>query len=156
MGWQESVRFGGRHIPLLNSTQGAITAAQTNTFPGLGGETGYLDIGGTNYLVVQAAFTYVASAATSADVYIQTSLDAGATWFDIVNAHFTTSTATKVFACTTGVAPASQGFAPGDAALSANTIIQGVIGDRLRAQLVTVGTYGTGTILTVDCWVKRS
>ena len=43
-------------------------------------------------LVIQANFTY-GSGGTSADAWVQTSLDGGTTWTDIANFHFTTASA---------------------------------------------------------------
>src|SRR5574340_917901 len=46
-------------------------------------------------LTIQGRFTYVASAATSADVYVQTTVD-GNNWADVADFHWTTSTAQSV------------------------------------------------------------
>lgn len=145
---REDVRYGGTHVTLLDHD---ITAAETIN---VSGKAQHVGLGGMTYLTIQAVFTYVADAATSAKAYVQTSIDGGATWFDIASFAFTTATATKVSSVTSHIAPASQAFAPSDGALSDNTIIQGVLGDRLRTKIVTVGTYGAGTNLTIDCWAK--
>lgn len=97
---------------------------------------------------VESIFTR-AGGGTSTDVYVQTSLDGGATWFDVAEHSFATTTASKVSAVNRAIAPASQAFAPGDAALTANTIVQGVLGDRVRAKVVVVGTYTGASSLKV-------
>ncbi len=149
MGLNESLSAYGRHLILMDHD---FTAAETIGVDG----AAVAFPGAASYLAFQAVFTYVADAATSAKAYIQTSLDAGATWFDIASFAFTTSTATKVSAVTTEIAPASQAFTPADGTLSDNTIIQGIIGDRLRVKFVSVGAYGAGSNLRIDAWVKKS
>ena len=132
--------FGDQQATLYNNA--AITTALT----GVAG-TPLIGMVGMKALTVQAAFTTI-SGGTSADVYIQTSLDLGATWIDIMNFHFLTTTATKVSAVINTTALAA-GVTPGSGALSANTILSGLLGDRVRALVTTVGTY-VGTMLKVD------
>ncbi len=102
---------------------------------------------------IETLFTY-GSGGTSCKVYIQTSLDGGTTWFDIAQHAFTTASANKVSAITTNIAPASQAFTPSDAALTDNTIIQGVLGDRYRLKIVSVGTYAGSTTVKVYMSVR--
>ena len=127
-------------IPLLPST--AITAAGTVT-----GST-FAEFGPEDQLQVETIFTY-GSGGTTCKVYIQTSLDGGLTWIDIACHAFTTATASKVSAITENIAPASQAFAPTDGSLTDNTIIQGVLGDLLRAKVISVGTYAATTVKVV-------
>jgi len=91
-------------------------------------------------LTLEAKFLYGAGG-TSAKAYVQTSLDGGATWFDIASFAFATTAANKVSAVNRSIAPASQAFTPTDGTLTDNTIIQGVLGDRARVKLIVVGTY---------------
>jgi len=111
---------------------------------------GRLDAGG---LIVESIFDY-GSGGTTAKVWVQTSLDGGTTWFDIVSHAFTTADLSKVSAISLAIAPASQGFTPAEAALTDNTIIQGILGDRIRTKLTTTGTYGGSTTLAV--WARLS
>jgi hypothetical protein len=101
-------------------------------------------------LSVESIFVRAAGG-TTLDVYLQTSLDGGTTWFDIANHTFATTTASKLSAVSRLIAPASQGATPGDGALSANTILQGILGDRIRVKIVDVGAY-TGAS-TIDVYV---
>lgn len=107
---------------------------------------------GAKYVIVQAAFVY-GSGGTSADAYVQTSLDFGVTWIDVMNFHFTTASATKVSAVVSTTALAA---APAltDGSLASNTILSGLIGERLRVKYVTVGTYAGGTTLTLTGMAK--
>jgi triacylglycerol esterase/lipase EstA (alpha/beta hydrolase family) len=135
------------HFALLPST--GITANVTPT------ATAAVPIPNARYLVVQAALT-VASGGGTVDVYIQTSLDGGATWIDIMNFHFTTSTAMKVSAVVDSTALAAA-VAPTDVSLSANTILSGLLGGSLRAKYTSGGTaYGAGTTLQVDAIAKAA
>lgn len=134
-------------FPLLATT--TITTAVT-------GQAGtVLELGragmAADGLVAEAKFDY-GSGGTSAKVYVQTSLDNGATWIDLMSFAFATTDASKVSAVQLNTAPASQAFAPSDGALSDNTVIQGVIGDRLRTKLTTTGTYAGDT--TIAVWIS--
>ncbi len=84
---------------------------------------------------------------------MQTSVDGGASWIDIMNFSFTTAAASKVSAVvgTTALAAAAV---PGDGALASNTILSGLLGDRLRLKYVTTGTYTGASSLAVDALVK--
>lgn len=111
-------------------------------------------IGPAKFIELFANFVYV-SGGTSADVYIQTSIDGGTTWFDIANFHFLTTTAKKMSAIVIDPATAfTAGTVPGSGALAANTVLNGIIGDRIRALVTTVGTYGGGTTLAIDVVTK--
>ncbi len=136
----------GLTIVLLPALTIAAAVSATTTSP-----TQHL--AGMKHLSVEATFLYGAGG-TTVDAYIQTTLDGGVTWFDIMNFHFTTAAGTKVSACCAYIAPASQAFTPGDAALAANTIIQGVLGTQIRAKYVTTGTYSGATSLALTAVAK--
>lgn len=97
--------------------------------------------------VIQAAFTY-GSGGTSADAWIQTSVDGGVTWTDICNFHFTTSSARFVFNLS-ALTPVTTEYTPTDGTLAANTAKDGILGPIYRAKVTTVGTYAA-TTLRVD------
>lgn len=104
------------------------------------------------YLAVEAVFLYGAGG-TATKCYIQTSLDGGATWIDIMTLSFTTSAASKVSAVVLQTALAAA-VTPGDGALTDNTILSGLIGDRIRAKVVTTGTYTGATSIAVYAVLK--
>lgn len=110
-------------------------------------------LAGMTYLVALGKFVY-GSGGTTAKVWIQTSYDGGTSWNDIINFAYTTASATKVSAVTAYIAPAAQAGAQTDATLADNTIIQGLLGDRIRAKLTTTGTYGGSTTLSVYAIAK--
>ncbi len=124
-------------IPPLVITANATTVGAA--FPGLRNMT---------YLAVLSKLVVVGGGGT-VDVYIQTSLDGGASWIDIMNHHFTTSTLSKVSAVNSTVALAG-GVTPGSLALASNTILNGLLGTMLKATVVSAGTVYTGaTTLSV-------
>lgn len=135
-----------QRITLLEPLTIAAAVGATATDP-------VVSLGSMDYLVVEAKFLY-GSGGTNATAYVQTSLDNGLTWVDVICFQFTTSAASKISAVTTHIAPAAQAFAPSDGALTANTVIQGVLGDRLRLKYVTTGTYGGATSLAVYATIK--
>lgn len=99
-------------------------------------------------LVCQANFVY-GSGGTTADAYLQTSLDGGATWTDIANFHFTTSTARKIINLNAQTAVTSQ-VTPTDGSMTANTAQDGVLGPLFRVKYQSTGTYAGGTTLRLD------
>jgi hypothetical protein len=111
--------------------------------------------GDTLSALFQGAMVYVASAATSIDAWIQTSVDGGVTWIDVVNFRWTTSSAVK--ACNlSGLTAVTTQFTPTDGTLSANTCRDGVLGTLYRVKYTSVGTYGAGTTLKIVASFKQS
>lgn len=124
------------------------TAITTQAFSG---PTGLVN---AKYITLYGRFVY-GSGGTSADAWIQSSIDGGNNWFDIANFHFLVASASKMHAVVWDPAtPLTPGIAPGSGALAANTVLSGVIGDRFRTLVTTVGTYAGGTILAIDMVAK--
>lgn len=99
-------------------------------------------------VTIQANFTYVASAATTVTAYVQSTLDGGVTWFDVVAFQFTTASAIKI-ANLRRTTPVTTIATATDGTLTANTCVDGALGDQLRVKWVSVGTYGAGTTLLI-------
>lgn len=92
-------------------------------------------------------FSYGASG-TDCKVYIQTSLDQGDTWIDIMQAKFTTSSGTKV--CNlSGLTAVTSAVTPTDGGMSDNSSIDGILGDRFRVKITSTGIYTTNTSVVV-------
>jgi len=109
-------------------------------------------LGQSKYLIVEAQMVYT-SGGTTADVYIQTSLDQGASWTDIMNFHFLTANQKWVQSVNLQTAlVAVATYTVQDGALGAGTAATGVLGDRFRYKLVVVGAYVA--TLSVTGWVK--
>lgn len=85
-----------------------------------------------------------ATAGTSISALVQTTFDDGTTWLDVARFDFTT-TAGKKYAVLQAVA--AKGVTS-YAALAAEGVNDGLLGDRLRAVITSVGTY-TNTTLNV-------
>jgi len=98
-------------------------------------------------LAAQATFVY-GSGGTTCKSWVQTSLDGGLTWIDIASFAFTTVTATKVSVLSLYIATAAA-LTPTDGSLADNTILNGLLGDRVRCKLTTTGTYGGNTTLAL-------
>lgn len=89
-------------------------------------------------LTLQAVIT-VAGGGTTAKAWVQTSLDNGATWVDIANFAFTTSTAKRAYHLT--AAAVTSIATPTEGTLADNTAVNGLLGELYRVKLTTTGTY---------------
>ena len=103
---------------------------------------------GADLLACQAVFTR-AGGGTTTDVFIQTSLDNGSTWIDIMQFALATTTVTKVSAVRSSIAMAAN-VTPTDGALTDNTILDALLGDRLRSKTVVVGAYTGASALALN------
>lgn len=96
---------------------------------------------------VQIAMKY-GSGTASGTVYLQTSLDGGTTAIDIGAVTIGTISAVSVLNFS-GLTPIiADPVTPSDAALTGDTAIDGILGDRLRVKVVTSGTYAGSTVLS--------
>lgn len=93
---------------------------------------------------IEAVFTY-GSGGTSAVVRVQTSLDGGTVWRDVARIDFATASRTAHATLNGRLSKAVTTYA----ALGAEGVYDGVLGDRLRAVVTTVGTYAGSTSLSV-------
>lgn len=98
-------------------------------------------------LAVEGIFTY-GSAGTTLKVWVQTSLDGGTTWIDIMCLAFTTASAKKVSAVRESIALAAA-TVPTDGALGDDSIVDGLLGDRIRLKYTSTGTYAGSTTIKV-------
>jgi hypothetical protein len=105
------------------------------------------DLEGIRSLALHARFAY-GSGGTTCKVYVQTSLDQGTTWFDVACFAFTTAGLTRVMNLS-AMTPVTTPQAPADGGLADNTALDGPLGDRFRAKVVSVGTYAGPTVLSL-------
>lgn len=139
-----AVHGDGRYMNLLPAlTVGAAVSATTTT--------PVLYLAGMEYLVVSAKFLFGA-AGTSVKVYVQTSVDNGDTWIDIMSFAFAGAAATKVSSVNSYVSVTA--ITPTDGSLADNTVVNGVLGDRVRLKYVTTGTYTGATSIEIDAMAK--
>lgn len=130
-------------LPVTTAQAAQVSQSfQLRSSPGQGGLP-------TN-MVLQGTFSY-GSGGTSADAWVQTSLDGGGTWIDVANFHFTTSSARFVYNLNSQT-PVTTEYTPTDGSLAANTAKDGIIGPLWRVKYTTVGTYGGATTLRIDAF----
>ncbi len=128
----------------------AINAATTATVVTTGTDTqgstvAYLnDLDGMLSASLQINFNW-GSAGTTIKATVETSLDQGLTWVEVARAAFTTASAEKVVNLS-GLTPVTTLYAP--AALSDDTVKDGILGERWRAKILTTGTYAGNTSLS--------
>jgi hypothetical protein len=128
----------------MNLLNTPVTVAQTNVL-GVVLQTR----GAVSSLALFAQFNF-GSGGTSADAYVQTSMDGGLSWFDIANFHFLVASGKALFTLFAGTPKTTQLTAFTDGALASNTALDGALGNQFRVKYTTVGTYAGGTSLRVD------
>jgi len=101
-------------------------------------------------LTIESSLTY-GSGGTSAKAYVQTSLDGGSNFIDIMCFAFTTTGLRKVLNVTRSTAVTAD-VIPTVGSITDDTSISGIIGDIIRIQVVTTGTYAGST--TLDMFVQ--
>ena len=94
-----------------------------------------------------------AGGGTTCKVYLQTSLDGGTTWFDIACFAFATTSLRKLSSIKHDIATTPNSTAS-DAALTDNTVLDGIIGDRIRIKAAVVGTYTGASSLSVSACIN--
>lgn len=140
MAYTSQVHINAQTLNLLGTpaAPAAVPAAGTTV------TTAITRLQGMKALEVQMNFTY-GSGGTSVDIYVQTSLDQGLTWVDVMDMQALLVTVRKVGAVNTYIAAAAPAAAT-DGSLAANTINNGILGDRIRVKMTVVGTYAASTI----------
>ena len=139
------INLGVRRLVLLEPLTIGAAVSATVTTP-------RTDLGGANYLTVCAVFLYGAGG-TDVIARVQTSVDGGLSWFDIMSFGFLVAASTKVSAIATNLAAAVPTLVT-DGTLAVNTVNQGLLGDRIRLKYVTTGTYTGATSLAVYAIAK--
>lgn len=139
-----AIRTGGGALTLYSA---AITTAGTATG---GTVTG---LAGADYAALQFNFTYGSSGGTVL-AYVQGSLDGGTTWTDLAALQFTNSSARKIVTVGPLVAAGTAIITATTGSLTANTQVPGLLGDQLRVQVVSTGTYAGNTTLAINAVVK--
>jgi hypothetical protein len=93
---------------------------------------------------LQANFAY-GSGGTSIKAIWETSLDQGSTWVEVCRMAFALASEENIVNLS-GLTPKTTIYTP--AALSDDTAIDGIFGDRWRVRILTVGTYAGNTSLS--------
>lgn len=110
------------------------------------------DLDGMTALTFEADFYYGSGGATVKH-YLQTSLNQGTTWVDIACIAFGTAAEHKLLNLS-GLTPKTTQVDPTDGALTDDTAIDGILGDRLRTKTVVAGTYAGSTVLASRAAVR--
>jgi hypothetical protein len=108
------------------------------------------DLSGALAVTLSARLAY-GSGGTSCYAVVETSLDQGVTWVQIARFDFTTSGLQKVMSVS-GLTPRIAAATAGS--LAADTALDGVLGDRLRATVVSTGTYAGSTVVSVRANIR--
>jgi len=134
---------------ILNATIGAAGTFNGSPFQIRTGPVSHTPI----VLGSQKFFTYGAGG-TSVDTFLQTSLDGGGTWADVVHwAQNLLASDARPFAATvsaTMLASPAAPIATTDGTSTVNTTVFGVFGMWWRAKYIVAGTYTGLTTLRVD------
>lgn len=97
-------------------------------------------------LVCQVNFTY-GSGGTTVDVTLQTSFDGGSTWTDFYHAtQFTTASGRRGAVLPGVTATSSSADLDLTATQAAGHSVDGLLGDQVRARVVSTGTYAASTL----------
>jgi hypothetical protein len=108
------------------------------------------DLSGALAVTLSARLAY-GSGGTSCYAVVETSLDQGVTWVQIARFDFTTSGLQKVMTVS-GLTPRIAAATAGS--LAADTALDGTLGDRLRATVVSTGNYAGSTVVSVRVNVR--
>ena len=108
------------------------------------------DLSGALAVTLSARLAY-GSGGTSCYAVVETSLDQGVTWVQIARFDFATSGLQKVLTVS-GLTPRIAAATAGS--LAADTALDGTLGDRLRATVVSTGTYAGSTVVSVRANVR--
>jgi hypothetical protein len=131
---------------LINLGDFAVTAAGTVI-----GDV-VADLDGALSVLLSARLQY-GSGGTTAKAYIQTSPDGGTTWVDIACIAFAT-TAKHALYNLSALTPKTTAATPTDGTLTDDTAVDGLLADRLRVKVTSVGTYAGSTVLSVRAVVR--
>lgn len=130
--------------PILSLGSVEIGAAATVTGAAVTG------LAGMSAVTLSARLSYGAGG-TAVIATVQTSLDQGATWIDIARMDFATAGAQKIMNLS-GLTPRTSAYAV--TPLNAEGANDGILGDRLRAAVVSTGTYTGSTVLSIWAMVR--
>ena len=103
------------------------------------------DLDGCLALLAQLRFAW-GSGGSSVVAYLQTSVDGGITPVDIAAVTFGTGSENAVFNFS-ALTPKTTQVTPLDGAMTSDTSVDGIVGDRFRVKIVVTGTYAGSTQL---------
>ena len=101
------------------------------------------DLAGMTAVSIQARFAY-GSGGTTVKAYVQTSLSQSNDWIDVACIALAVASETQVLNLS-GLTPKAL-TVPTDGTLTDDTVLDGILGDRLRVKVVSVGTDANTTL----------
>lgn len=126
-------------VALAAINAATVATVVTTSSDDSGNTIAYIDgLEGMLAATLQANFTYGSSGGTSLKVIWETSLDQGITFVEVCRMAFGTASEENI-ANLSGLTTKTTIVTP--AALSDDTCLDGVFGDRWRCRILTVGTY---------------
>ena len=136
--------LGDAALAAINAAT-AATVITSATDEG-GNSVAYIDgLEGMQALTLQANFNYGAGG-TSVKVDVEMTCDQGTTWVPVARFAFAQAAAEKLFNLC-GNTPKTTAVVP--AALSDDSVVDGIFGARYRCRITTVGVYTGNTSLSV-------
>jgi hypothetical protein len=105
---------------------------------------------GMSAVTLEASFAYGGTGGTTASAIVASSYDGMTTWRHIARFDFTTSSAVKLANISGLTAKGVVAYAD----LSSEGVLDGFLGGALAAYVVSTGTYGGSTLLTVRAMVR--
>ncbi len=131
---------------LYNLGDVALTAINAATTATVVTSNGYIDdLDGMLSATLQVNFTY-GSGGTTIKATIESSLDQGLTWVEVARLALATASEENLVNLS-GLTAVSTVYTP--AALSDDTVKDGILGERWRAKIITTGTYAGNTSLSL-------
>lgn len=125
----------------------ALTGEVITSAPDIQGQTQeYLDnLEGMLAATLSVNFVY-GSGGTTCIVTVETTLDQGTTWTEVARFAFATASEHNQVNLS-GLTPVTTVYTP--AALSSDSVKDGIMGDRWRAKVTSTGTYAGNTSVSV-------
>lgn len=111
--------------------------------------TPIVNLDGMTAVSLEAVFQY-GSGGTTFSAIVVTSFDGGETWREIARFDFTTASAVK----TANLSGLKSNGVAAYAALGAEGVNDGLLGDRLAARIISTGTYGGSTTFALRASVR--
>lgn len=105
---------------------------------------------GMTAVSLEAVFQYGGSGGLTCSAIVMTTFDGGTSWRHLARFDFTTASAVKVANLSGLLSKAVAAYAD----LASEGVNDGVLGDQLAVKLISTGTYGSTTTLSVRAAVR--
>jgi len=127
--------------------------------PGAGTLTKIIEAMGqeeASYITLQVFLTFAGAGGTTIDVYLQTSLDNGQSWWDVIHLGVLAATVEKAASIRKYIAQSAPArLAAVDGTLALDTVYDGFFGQTWRIKYVIVGTYAADNTFRTNIFVEK-